>query len=63
MLMRVPFVQEELFEQILCGEIMFPSPYWDHVGHLPRHLIEVGDDCCRAPATYAVISARDGVVG
>uniref|UniRef100_A0A6A7FT80 non-specific serine/threonine protein kinase n=1 Tax=Hirondellea gigas TaxID=1518452 RepID=A0A6A7FT80_9CRUS len=31
--------QEELFEQILAGELRFPSPYWDHVTHNPRHLI------------------------
>ena len=31
--------QEELFEQILAGVLIFPSPYWDHVSLEPRELI------------------------
>ena len=37
-----PFIsndQEELFEQILAGDMSFPSPYWDHVSQMPCHLI------------------------
>uniref|UniRef100_H2LTW5 Serine/threonine-protein kinase DCLK2 n=1 Tax=Oryzias latipes TaxID=8090 RepID=H2LTW5_ORYLA len=32
--------QEELFDQILLGQLEFPSPYWDNVSHSAKNLIE-----------------------